>query len=312
MRLREPKLIGLFALAILVSTFNTAHAAIKPGSACKKYGSATTDNNKIYTCVKSGKKLIWKFTMDLSTPTPTPTPTVTLLPINDMSAVLDVGVINYKFTNTNTDISGITYELGLSYLLDSSKDIKLNSSYSEVFPYRSVTTNSISLTLLEIKSFLTSKSVLNSGISVMARVRVVSGNYKSNWGNGIYLTSEQINFVPTPIQTYAPTPRQTYVPAPIPTPTYGGGLGSSRARGLSGCTFNGKNLYGRVKIVDFLPDVTVKAVSFLPDLRVQRVDFLANSCGRWQFVDFLPDFTIKFVDFLPDVTIQFVDYLPGR
>ena len=143
----------------------------------------------------------------------------------------------------------------------------------------------------------------------MVRAREIAGASKSAWGNGIYLTSEQINYNPTPIQTYTPAPQRTYTP--LPTPTYGGGYGSSKSRGLVGCTFNGKNLYGRVKIVDFLPDVTVKAVTFLPDVRVQKVDFLANSCGRWQFVDFLPDFTIKFVDFLPDVTIQFVDFLPG-
>jgi hypothetical protein len=311
MRLKTRNVIVIVIAAILTSTLNPAQAAIKPGSTCKKYGSAITESNKIYTCVKTGKKLIWKFTMNLSTPTPTPSPTLTLLAINDLSAILDVGTISYKFTNRNTEVAGTSFELGLSHLLDTSKDIKLNSSYSEVLPFRTFTTNSISLTLLEVKNFLASKTLSTSGISVMARVRVISGTSKSDWGNGIYLTSEQINFVPTPTQTFTPAPRQTYTPAPIPRPTYGSGSGGSRSRGLSGCTFNGKNLYGRVQIVDFFPDVTVSVASFFPDLRVQRVDMFANSCGRWQFVDMFPDFTIKFVDFFPDITIQFVDMFPG-
>ena len=249
--------------------------------------------------------------MALSTPTPTPspTPTISLNPINDMSANIEGSSVVYNFSSPNSSNIDKVYELGLSYLLNSSSDLKLYSSYSEVVSFKTFNSSPVSLTLSEIKNFVASKSAVVNGISIMVRAREIAGASKSAWGNGIYLTSEQINYNPTPIQTYTPAPQRTYTP--LPTPTYGGGYGSSKSRGLVGCTFNGKNLYGRVKIVDFLPDVTVKAVTFLPDVRVQKVDFLANSCGRWQFVDFLPDFTIKFVDFLPDVTIQFVDFLPG-
>ena len=300
--------IGSVIFPILLLNINSAEAAIKAGSSCKKFGTATTYDNKIFTCVKSGKKLIWKVTMSLSTPTPTPSPTVSLNPINDMSANIEGSSVVYTFTSPNISNTNKVYELGLSHLISSSYDIKQYSSYSEVYVFKTVNSSPTSLTLTELKNFVASKSTIVNGISVMVRVREISGASKSNWGNGIYLTSEQINYIPTPVQSYAPTPQRTYTPAP--TPTYGGGYGTVN-RGLVGCTFNGKNLYGRVKIVDFLPDVTVKTVSFLPDIRVQKVDFLANSCGRWQFVDFLPDFTIKFVDFLPDITIQFVDFLPG-
>jgi hypothetical protein len=88
----------------------------------------------------------------------------------------------------------------------------------------------------------------------------------------------------------------------------GGGSSGSK---FAGCSYNGKKLYGKVQIVDFLPDLKVQVVDFLPDLKVQKVDFLATSCGKWEFVDFLPDLKIQFVDFLPDIKVQFVDFLPG-
>jgi hypothetical protein len=86
---------------------------------------------------------------------------------------------------------------------------------------------------------------------------------------------------------------------------------SSSTSKLAGCRFKGKKLYGKIQIVDFLPDIKVQVVDFLPDLKVQVVDFLPTSCGKWEFVDFLPDLKVQFVDFLPDIKIQYVDFLPG-
>lgn len=92
----------------------------------------------------------------------------------------------------------------------------------------------------------------------------------------------------------------------------GGGSSSfGSSSKFAGCMYKGKKLYGKVQIVDFLPDIRVQVVDFLPDLKVQRVDFLPTSCGKWQFVDFLPDLKIQFVDFLPDLKIKLVDFLPG-
>ncbi len=78
----------------------------------------------------------------------------------------------------------------------------------------------------------------------------------------------------------------------------------------SDCTYKGIPLYGRVKIVDFMPDFRVQQVDFMPDLRVKKA-LIPSSCGEWQFVDTVPDFTIQFVDFVPDFTIQYVDFMPG-
>src|SRR6056297_1706406 len=59
------------------------------------------------------------------------------------------------------------------------------------------------------------------------------------------------------------------------------------------CTFNGKKLAGKVKIVDSFPDIRVKAVSSFPDLKVKQVTSFADQCGEWQFVDSFPDFKIQ-------------------
>lgn len=77
------------------------------------------------------------------------------------------------------------------------------------------------------------------------------------------------------------------------------------------CTYKGIALYGRVKVVDFMPDFYVQRVHFMPDLRVKETAFMPSACGEWQFVDAFPDFTIQYVDFMPDFTIELVDFMPG-
>jgi hypothetical protein len=77
------------------------------------------------------------------------------------------------------------------------------------------------------------------------------------------------------------------------------------------CTFEGKKLQGRVKVVDAFADFEVKVVDAFPDLRVMTVDAFPDSCGRWQMVDAFPDFTIKYVDAFSDFDIKRVDAFAG-
>ena len=51
----------------------------KAGLVCSKQGATQSYQGKIYTCIKSGKKLVWNkgIVEKKATPTPTPTPTVT-------------------------------------------------------------------------------------------------------------------------------------------------------------------------------------------------------------------------------------------
>ena len=54
------------SLAILLSISLTSvlglspvHAAVKPGSSCKKLGSTSTSSGRTYTCIKKNNKLVW-------------------------------------------------------------------------------------------------------------------------------------------------------------------------------------------------------------------------------------------------------------
>jgi hypothetical protein len=68
------KLLGIFITIALFAGPVTAVAAVKAGDSCKKIGSTATANGKKFTCVKSGKKLVWNKGVAVVKPTPTPAP----------------------------------------------------------------------------------------------------------------------------------------------------------------------------------------------------------------------------------------------
>jgi hypothetical protein len=73
-------LIALVAAAMFLVPLN-AIAAIKAGGTCTKLGTISTYAGKKYTCIKSGKKLLWSKGVAVTTkPTPTPTPSGTPTP----------------------------------------------------------------------------------------------------------------------------------------------------------------------------------------------------------------------------------------
>lgn len=67
------KVLLILVLATLITT--PAQAAMKAGSVCKKVGATSISAGVKYTCIKSGKKLIWNKGMKISTPTPPSSPT---------------------------------------------------------------------------------------------------------------------------------------------------------------------------------------------------------------------------------------------
>jgi hypothetical protein len=71
------KLLGIFIAIALFAGPVTAVAAVKAGDSCKKAGITATTNGKKFTCVKSGKKLVWNKGVAVVKPTPTPTSTTT-------------------------------------------------------------------------------------------------------------------------------------------------------------------------------------------------------------------------------------------
>jgi hypothetical protein len=80
------KALGVLIAAVLVISPLSAFAAVKAGDSCKKVGATATASGKKFTCIKSGKKLVWNKGVAVAkpkpvqTPTPTPTPAPTATP----------------------------------------------------------------------------------------------------------------------------------------------------------------------------------------------------------------------------------------
>ncbi len=91
------------------------------------------------------------------------------------------------------------------------------------------------------------------------------------------------------------------------------GIETAEKEGLNAetCTFNGKKLHGKVKVVEHFADIKVQVVTSFPDLKVKLVEHFPDSCGEWQMVENFPDFTIQFVTGFPDIKIQYVEHFPG-
>ena len=70
-------------------------------------------------------------------------------------------------------------------------------------------------------------------------------------------------------------------------------------------------IYGKIQLVDRLPDFKVQVVRAYGDLQVQLVDRFPKTSGKWQMVKEFPDFKIKLVDHFADFTIQYVIAHPG-
>ena len=66
------------------------------------------------------------------------------------------------------------------------------------------------------------------------------------------------------------------------------------------CEWNGKKLYGKVKVVEIGEDIRVKIVEIAPD-----------KCGKWQYVEIGEDLRVKFVEIGEDIRVRFVEIGEG-
>lgn len=103
--------IAIVLIAAFLSLFTiNANAAIKPGSSCKKFGLTSVFLGKKYTCIKSGKKLIWNGGVETtkSLPSNSVTPAETLSPSVDKLKE-QTPIAPKAFDDLKLNLSGIIY-----------------------------------------------------------------------------------------------------------------------------------------------------------------------------------------------------------
>ena len=81
-KLKRISIVVSISLVLSLMTNTVSIAAVKSGGGCSKLGSTTTSSGYQYTCIKSGKKLIWKKGVAVKKPTPIATPTPTQIQIS--------------------------------------------------------------------------------------------------------------------------------------------------------------------------------------------------------------------------------------
>ena len=96
--MRKKLLVLLTVTLALVLLEPIAVAAVKPGDTCKKAGQTSTSSGIKYTCIKSGKKLVWNkgVAVKKATTVAAPTPTPTASPTPKVPTSFDNLVENYR------------------------------------------------------------------------------------------------------------------------------------------------------------------------------------------------------------------------
>ena len=111
------RLFATILIGCLVLTLNlsTATAAVKPGTACKKIGQISTSAGIKYTCIKSGKKLVWNRGVVIKSAPPTapasPSPSASENPKSSPSpsaTATQVSACPTPLLQTPVDLSKVT------------------------------------------------------------------------------------------------------------------------------------------------------------------------------------------------------------
>jgi len=99
MRSRSELAIAILLFSIVPSF--PAGAAVKAGATCTKLNSTTTVSGYKYSCIKSGKKLVWSKGVKIakpSTPIASPTPTPPIVVVENDSVLINKLIV-YRYVN---------------------------------------------------------------------------------------------------------------------------------------------------------------------------------------------------------------------
>ena len=116
------RLVALLIPMVLVAS--NSYAAVKAGSACTKVGAKSVSGGKSYTCIKSGKKLVWDKGVVVAKPSvakPSPAPSASA----SAAPVAKPEVIKVNFSNTFSTDQGYYTDFTDPCQWDSALDGKL-------------------------------------------------------------------------------------------------------------------------------------------------------------------------------------------
>jgi hypothetical protein len=120
------KLVRLIALIIpMVLVASNSYAAVKAGSSCSKAGIKSVSAGKTYTCVKSGKKLVWDKGVLIPVEKPL-TPAASPTSFEDLSSHLD-GIIYGAWLKASQQIQGASSPLGNLKILVGPNTTEINT-----------------------------------------------------------------------------------------------------------------------------------------------------------------------------------------
>ena len=173
-------LLALILVFALIAPIN-ATAAIKAGGSCKKAGQTSTFAGKKFTCVKSGKKLVWNKGVLVAKPTPeaTPTPTPSPTPV-----VTPTPTPVATPTPTPTPLSIDNLDVEQVYL----------KSRQEVARYVAEGTTAGSTVTFEIGVNVEPWRVIIAKSEVESAIKLWSSFYKSNSATIIWYSSKDIEW----------------------------------------------------------------------------------------------------------------------
>jgi hypothetical protein len=120
------KILRIIALALsLALVASNSYAAVKAGSACSKAGMKNVIAGKTYTCVKSGKKLVWDKGVLIPVEKPL-TPAASPTSFEDLSSHLD-GIIYGAWLKASQQIQGASSPLGNLKILVGPNTTEINT-----------------------------------------------------------------------------------------------------------------------------------------------------------------------------------------
>lgn len=243
-------------LLFLSGVTPSAHAQeIKSGSKCEKVGLTKVYQNTAYTCVKNGKRNVWKPKDNSKNTQKNVTAPEIVSSTLSLSNQTNIGLI-YAAVSTcfkpSTPPIVDFYEYGISYLKDPNSDELDFNSYSplELFGLRTNTENRDTICVWQrLESFTDYLRKIGVAPDTTFRVALrglvlysASGDYTSEWSDNLRFSKKSLTKVnedldkqkiilkngnsaqvsspiPIPITAATPTPVITKKAIPAPTPT---------------------------------------------------------------------------------------------